>query len=50
MFEQYIQEALLMVSAWEIPDDEFAQVVNDQAKLLAGIPPEDILEDHPETL
>ena len=46
----YIIEALEIVSAWDIPDEDFAQIVTDQAKLMSGIPPEDILEGHPETL
>ena len=48
--EDYIPEALEMVSAWEIPDEDFAQTVNDQARLMAGVlsenTPEDILETH----
>ena len=49
-YEDYVITALMVVSAWDIPDEEFAQVVTDQAKLLSGMPPEDILEGHPETL
>ena len=48
--EDYIPEALDMVSAWDVPDEEFAQTVNDQARLMAGIHPDDpwegILETH----
>ena len=33
--ENYINEALAMVAAWEIPEEDFAQVVNDQAKIMA---------------
>ena len=49
-YENYFTDALEIVSAWDIPDEDFAQVVTDQAKLMSGIPPEDILEGHPETL
>jgi hypothetical protein len=48
--EDYIPEALEMVSAWDVPDEDFAQTVNDQARLMSGITPdeswEDILETH----
>ena len=44
-YEDYIPDALEMVSARDIPDHEFAQAVNDQAKLMAGIDP---WEDHSE--
>jgi hypothetical protein len=35
-YEAYIPEALELVSAWEIPLEDFAQVVNDQARIMAG--------------
>jgi len=44
-FEDYIPEALEMVSAWDLSEEGFAQAVNDQAKLMAGIDP---WEDHSE--
>ena len=44
--EDYIPDAIEMVSAWDIPDEEFAQTVNDQARLMAGVQPE---EPWPET-
>lgn len=34
-YHYYIPEALEIVSAWEIEEEEFAQVVNDQAKIMA---------------
>jgi hypothetical protein len=34
--ENYLEDALAMVSAWEVPEEDFAQVVNDQARLMAG--------------
>jgi hypothetical protein len=34
-YQHYIADALDMVSAWEIPEEDFAQVVNDQVKILA---------------
>jgi hypothetical protein len=33
------------VSAWDIQDEDFAQVVNDQARLMAGMRPDDHWED-----
>ena len=35
--EDYIFDALEMVSAWDIPDGELADAVNAQARLMAGI-------------
>lgn len=42
--EMYISEAIEIISAWDIPDEEFAQSVNDQAKLMAGVHPDDSWE------
>jgi hypothetical protein len=39
----------MIVSAWEIPDEDLADAVNDQAMLMAGINPDDIRERLPET-
>ena len=36
-YENYIADALLLVSAWEVPEEDFAQAVNDQARLMAGM-------------
>ena len=36
-FEDYVQQALDQVEAWNLPQEEFIQAVNDQAKLMAGI-------------
>jgi hypothetical protein len=41
-YENYILDALEMVMTWELPDEEFADAVNDQARLMAGLTPEDI--------
>ena len=48
-FENLILDALEIVSAWDLPDEDFAQAVNDQAKLMAGVNPDDIQEHNPET-
>ena len=42
-FEDYVITALEMV-AWDIPEEQLADVVSDQAMLMAGIDPEDIRE------
>ena len=39
--EDYILDALETVSAWDIPGEEFADSVNAQARLMAGVPPDD---------
>ena len=41
MLEDYVTEAIEMVSAWDIPNEEFADTVNDQARLMAGIQPDE---------
>jgi hypothetical protein len=41
LIEDYIPDALEMVSAWDVPDEEFARTVNDQARLMAGIQPDE---------
>ena len=47
-YENYILDALEMVMAWELPDEEFADAVNDQARLMAGLTPEDFQEVRPD--
>ena len=49
-YQDYLIEALEIVSAWDLPDADFAKAVNDQAKLMAGVPPEQILERYSELL
>jgi hypothetical protein len=39
--EDCILDALEIVSAWALPDEELADAVNAQARLMAGIDPED---------
>ena len=36
-YEAYIQDAIDMVAAWEVPEEDFAQAVNDQARIMAGL-------------
>ena len=35
--EDYLEDALAQVNSWELPEEDFAQAVNDQARLMAGI-------------
>ena len=35
--EAHLSDAIEMVSAWDVPDDDFADAVNAQAKLMAGV-------------
>jgi hypothetical protein len=46
----HILDALDIVSAWDVPDEGFAQAVNDQARLMAGIHPDDFWEINENTL
>ena len=39
--DDYIPQALEIVSAWDVPDEDFAQIVNDQARLMAGVQPDE---------
>ena len=48
--EDYIFDALEMVSVWNIPDGELADAVNAQARLMAGINPDDFWEINENTL
>jgi hypothetical protein len=43
-YEDYIPDALEMVTAWEIPEQDFARVVTEQAQLMAGLHLEPSLE------
>lgn len=35
-YEDYITDALDMVSAWEVPEESFSEAVMAQARLMAG--------------
>ena len=37
--ENQILDALMIVSAWDLPEEELADAVSDQARLMAGIQP-----------
>jgi hypothetical protein len=49
-YEDYIQDAISLVDSWGLPEEEFSQAVNDQAKLMCGLglePSTDIPADSP---
>jgi hypothetical protein len=48
--EDYILDALDMVTAWDLPDEELADAVNAQARLMSGIHPDELLEVHADVL
>ena len=35
--EDYVQEAIAAVSTWELPEEQFVDAVNAQARLMAGL-------------
>ena len=35
--EDYIQDAIELVDAWEVPESDWADTVNDQARIMAGM-------------
>ena len=41
-YQDYVLDALELVLPWDLPDEELAAAVNAQAKLMAGINPEEI--------
>ena len=47
-YENYILDALEMVTAWDLPEEDIPQAVNEQARLLAGLNPEDFQEVRPD--
>jgi hypothetical protein len=48
MFEDYILEAIEIVGARDLPDEEFGQAVSDQARLMSGVNPDDLREVNPD--
>jgi hypothetical protein len=44
----YILDALETVSAWNLADENLADAVNAQARLMAGINTDDFWEVHPD--
>jgi len=48
-YQNYILDALEIVSARNISDEDLADAVNDQARLMAGVNPDELWE-HPEDI
>ena len=48
-YENQILDALMIISAWEIPDKDIAHVVTQQTKLMSGINSDEPWEDHLDT-
>ena len=40
-YEDCVLDALELVMAWDPPEEDLAEAVNEQAKLMAGLFPED---------
>ena len=47
-FESYLLDAIEVVSAWDLPEEDFAYAVNAQAKLMSGVPSDEPLCFDPE--
>jgi hypothetical protein len=44
-YENQILDALMIISAWDLPDEDLAEAIGDQARLMAGVDPcEDLAE------
>jgi hypothetical protein len=37
LIDEYLLDAVATVSAWDVPEDDFADTVNAQARLMAGV-------------
>ena len=47
-YENYILDALEMVMAWDLPEEDIPKAVNEQARLMAGLPYEESREVRPD--
>ena len=45
-YENQILDALLIVLACDVPDEDLADAISEQARLMAGIDPYECWEDH----
>jgi hypothetical protein len=43
-YENYLIDALDMVAAWDLPDEDLPDAVLAQARLMAGLYPEDVAQ------
>jgi hypothetical protein len=49
LINEYLLDAVAIVSASEVPEEEFADAVNAQARLLAGVTSDDYWGDDADT-
>ena len=47
-FESYLEDAMQLVDAWDLPEEDFIQAVNDQARLMSGLNLEPIADSLPD--
>ena len=47
-YEHYILDALETVMTWELPEEDIPKAINDQARLMAGLPFEESREVRPD--
>ena len=43
-YENQILDALMIVSAWDLPEEELADAIIDQARLMSGVCPDELGE------
>ena len=43
-YENQILDALMIVSAWDLPDEDFADAINEQARLMACVDYDEYLD------
>ena len=46
--ETQLLDAIETVSAWDLPEEEFADAVNAQARLMCGVPADDYWRSDPD--
>jgi hypothetical protein len=49
LIDEYLLDAVATVSAWEVPEEDFADSVNAQARLMAGVTSDDYWGDDSDT-
>ena len=49
LIDEFLLDAVATVSAWEVPEEDFANIVNVQARLMAGGTTEDTGNEDAET-
>ena len=42
LIDEYLLDAVATVSAWDIPEEDFPEAVNAQARLMADCSPDDV--------